>query len=95
MEGVGPFVCEGTLQTIGEYVQLPAGQKRQVFVLQVGTQQLLFEAYDEVAAFIRGSQVGAPIRVRFVVRGWRWYPPQGESRYILRLTALQIEPASS
>jgi hypothetical protein len=37
---------------------------------------------------------GTAIRVVFVIRGWRWYPPEREARYLLRLTAISIEPAS-
>ena len=33
-------------------------------------------------------------KVAFVIRGWRWYPPEREARYLLRLTAFCIEPAS-
>jgi len=39
-------------------------------------------------------EAGTPPKVAFVIRGWRWYPPEREARYLLRLTAFCTEPAS-
>jgi len=43
---------------------------------------------------VRKVEAGTPPKVAFVIRGWRWYPPEREARYLLRLTAFCIEPAS-
>jgi hypothetical protein len=50
---------------------------------------------DEVGEAVRKVEAGTPPKVAFVIRGWRWYPPEREARYLLRLTAFCIEPASS
>ena len=49
---------------------------------------------DEVGEAVRKVEAGMPPKVAFVVRGWRWYPPEREARYLLRLTDFCIEPAS-
>ena len=92
--GVGPYTLQGTLYEIGERVRLSNDQVRQYFVVQVETELLLMEAYDEVGEAVRKISPGAAIQVAFVIRGWRWYPPEREARYLLRLTALSIELAS-
>ena len=92
--GVGPYTLQGTLYEMGERVRLSNDQVRQYFVVQVKTDLLLMEAYDEVGEAVRKISPGTAIQVAFVIRGWRWYPPEREARYLLRLTALSIELAS-
>ncbi len=94
VEGVGPYKCVGLLYEVGPQVRLTDGRVRQYFVMQVGTELLMMEAYDGVGEGVRKMEVGASVQVEFVVRGWRWYPPEREAKYLLRLTALSIEPAS-
>jgi len=94
MKGVGPYECEGVLVEIGERVGLSDGRVRQYFVVQVETDLLLMEAYDEVGEAVRQIGGRAWVKVRFVIRGWRWYPPEREARYLLRLVALSVELAS-
>ena len=92
--GVGPYTLQGTLYEIGERIRLSNNQVRQYFVVQVETDLLLMEAYDEVGEAVQKIPPGTAIRVAFVIRGWRWYPPEREARYLLRLTAFCIETAS-
>jgi len=49
---------------------------------------------NEVGEAVRKVEAGTLPKVAFVIRGWRWYPPEREARYLLRLTAFCIEPAS-
>ncbi len=93
-EGVGPYTCRGVLHEIGLRVQLSDGRIRQYFVVQVGVDLLLMEAYDGVGEMVRKIGVGTAVQVEFVIRGWRWYPPEREAKYLLRLTALSIQAAS-
>ncbi len=93
-EGVGPYTCRGILHEIGPQARLSDGRVRQYFVVQVGVDVLLMEAYDDVGEAVRKMEVGTTVRVEFVIRGWRWYPPEREARYLLRLTARSIEVAS-
>ena len=94
MKGVGPYECEGVLVEIGERVVLSDGRVRQYFVVQVEMNLLLMEAYDKVGEAVRQIGAGTWVKVRFVIRGWRWYPPEREARYLLRLVALSVELAS-
>ena len=92
---MGPYTCRGILHEIGSRVRLSDGRVRQYFVVQVGMDLLLMEAYDGVGEAVRKMAVGAAVQVEFVIRGWRWYPPEREAKYLLRLTALSIQSASS
>jgi hypothetical protein len=47
-----------------------------------------------VGEAVRKVEAGTLPKVAFVIRGWRWYPPEREARYLLRLRAFSIEPAS-
>jgi len=49
---------------------------------------------DEVGEAVRKVEAGTLPKVAFVIWGRRWYPPEREARYLLRLTAFCIEPAS-
>ncbi len=91
-EGVGPYTCHGILQEMQPPVKLARGTTKYSFILQVGTQRLLIEAYDTVGEALLQLAPKSSIEVTFVIKGWQWYPPQGEPRYILRLVAQQITP---
>lgn len=95
MEGVGPYVCRGLLLEVQSPIKLTRGTIKYNFVLQVGSQLLLIEAYDAVGETLLKLPSKALLEVSFVIRGWQWYPPQGEPRYVLRLVAQRITPISS
>jgi hypothetical protein len=49
---------------------------------------------NEVGGAVRKVEAGTLPKVAFVIWGWRWYPPEWEARYLLRLRVFCIEPAS-